>query len=152
MKKTVLIAACLLTLLLLCSCRATQQNQTEVTETMHSENEQTVTVINEVKEADIWLLPDTEANRKTTLWGTATAAKVSTGESRTAPLCEAGDNGHYLLRMIDSDSFYYSANDISLKAGDTLTIKGNEDGGASAAVTDESGKVLATYDVFSARL
>ncbi|MEE0958060.1 MAG: hypothetical protein UH734_08285, partial [Ruminococcus sp.] len=112
----------------------------------------TVTFVNRVNETDLWILPKTEKNLKTTVWGTAAASKVKTGESRQVPLCDPGDGGLYLIRMIDTDSFYYSANDVALEAGWTIEIKQNDTHGATAEVKDENGALKKTYEVFSARL
>ena len=144
MKKAVLIFVCLF-MLLLCGCNSEEQSD------MENKNG-TVTVINKIKDADIWILPQTEKNLKTTVWGTATVSKLKTDESRQAPLCEPGDDGLYIFRMIDTDSFYYSANGIKLENGDTIEIKRNEDQACALEVRGENGKVKNTYEVFSARL
>ena len=144
MKKAVLIFVCLFTLLL-CGCDSKEQSD------MDNKNG-TVTVINKVKDADIWILPQTEKNLKTTVWGTATVSKLKTSESRQAPLCEPGDDGLCIFRMIDTDSFYYSANGIKLENGDTLEIKENEAQAYALEVRGKNGRVKNTYDVFSARL
>lgn len=146
MKQAVLIVACLFTLLLLGSCQTKEPNN------MTSNKQGTVTFINEVKDADVWILPDTQANRKTTLWGTATAAKVKTGESRVAPLTEPGDDGLYLFRMIDADGFYYSANGVKLQANWSVTIRADDPHTVTLEVTDETGTLQNTYAVFSAKL
>ena len=119
---------------------------------MEVTNSATITIINDVKEADFWILPQTQENQKTTLWGTATAAKVQTGESRQAILSEPGDGGLYLLRMIDADGFFYSADGIILRSGWVIRIKGNDRHEVTAEVTDENGALDNTYAVFSARL
>ena len=113
---------------------------------------ETIKFINAVKEADIWLLPDTPQNRKTTVWGKATAAAVKAGETREIPLCEAGEDGAYLLRMIDSEHFYYSANGMVLEPGYTLEVAGEDLHSMTATLKDESGKTLQTSEVFAARL
>ena len=112
----------------------------------------TVTFVNGVRDADVWILPETAENLKTTLWGTATAAKVATGERRETPLCAPGDDGLYILRMIDTDHFYYSANGITLQPGWTLEIKGAELHHITLEVTDENGVLNNSYKVFAARL
>lgn len=145
MKKIIIITICLL-MTVLYSCKAEEAENMEVT------NSATITVINDVKEADFWILPQTQENQKTTLWGTATAAKVQTGESRQAFLSEPGDGGLYLLRMIDADGFFYSADGIILRSGWVIRIKGNDRHEVTAEVTDENGALDNTYDVFSARL
>ena len=112
----------------------------------------TVSFINEVKEADVWILSDTKENKKTTVWGKATVSKVKTGESRKAELCEAGDNGQYIFRMIDADSFFYSADGINLEPDNILKIKENDSQSVILEVTDENGALKNTYKVFKARL
>ncbi len=146
MDKTALIVLCLLMLLLLGGCRA--ETPTEP----HPDTGTSVCFINEGKEADVWILPETEKNMKTTVWGTATAAKVQPGEHRRVPLCEPGSSGRYLLRMIDTDSFYYSANGIALADGWTLTLKEDEAHAVTAEVTDETGALQSIYEVFAAKL
>ena len=146
MKQAVLIVACLFTLLLLGSCQTKEPNN------MTTNKQETVTFINEVKDADVWILPDTQANRKTTLWGTATAAKVKSGESREAPLTEPGDDGLYLFRMIDADRFYYSANGVKLQANWSVTIRADDPHTVTLEVKDETGTLQNTYAVFSAML
>ena len=148
MKKSVCIAVCLWTLLLFCGCGAKEQNNMEI------KNERTVTILNDVQIADVWILSDTQQNRKTTVWGAATAAGVKTGESRQAPLCEPGDDGLYLLRMIDVDGFYYSASGVTLNAGWSIRVQMQENDlqSVSAEVSDESGVLQNTYTMFAAKL
>lgn len=146
MKKIILIAACFLAFLLLYGCRAQEQGNSEIT------SGKTVTVLNEVTDADIWILPDTDKNRKTSVWGTATVSKLPTSESCQAPLCEPGSTGLYLLRMIDTESFYYSANGVMLEDGWTMRISGDGFLSTVLEVTDENGVLQNTYDVFTARL
>ena len=150
MKKIILIAACLLTLLLLGSCGGKTPGKPGKTEPAATVG--AVTFFNGVADADVWILPDTEANRKTTAWGTATAADVKGNESREIPLCEAGDEGLYLFRMIDADKLYYSADAVALKTGWTVQITGNEVFDYTLLVTNETGALQGTYEVFSASL
>ncbi len=65
---------------------------------MATEGGKTATFINEANDADIWILPKTEKNLKTTVWGAATAAAVKKGESRSFELCEPGDGSMYIFR------------------------------------------------------
>ena len=145
MKKTALIYICLIAALLLCGCGVKEQNNMEIT------SNKTVTFINDVKDADLWILPKTEENLKTTVWGAATA-KIKQGESRRVPLCEPGDDGHYILRMIDTDGFFYSAGDIELESGWTVHIRETDPNTVSVEVIDENGDTQNTYEVFKARL
>jgi hypothetical protein len=150
MKRTAIYAACALALALLGGCGAKAPGAAETPK--ETPNVQTVTFINGVTDADVWILPETEQNRKTTVWGTATAAKVKTGERREAPLCAPGDEGLYMLRMIDTDHFYYSAGGITLEAGWTMEIKGDSLQSLTLEVKDETGALNAAYEVFAARL
>ncbi len=131
---------------LLCAC--TTEGDTDMENTV----KETVTFINDAQDADIWILPDTEANRKTTVWGAASASQVAKGECRVTELCEPGDKGLYLLRMIDTDSFYYAASGIKLQADDTLRIDASDPYAVVLEVTDVNGNLRDTYEVFSARL
>lgn len=146
MKKSVFIIVLLLAALLLGGCKEEEQSSMEI------KSNKTVTFVNELKEADVWILPQTEKNLKTTVWGTATAAKVKTAESVQAPLCEPGDDGLYIFRMIDSDSFFYSADGIALEDGWSIKIKEPDVMETELEVSDENGVLKNTYKVFSARL
>ena len=146
MKKALL---CFAAMLLLCGCKA---NHTPPANDAPPATGQTVTFINGVKDADVWLLPDTEANRKTTVWGTATVSGVKTDESRQAPLCDAGEGGLYLIRMIDVDHIYYSADAVALQAGWTVRITGTDLRAVAVEVSDENGVLQNTYEAFAASL
>lgn len=143
MKKTLLIILSLLMLIVLYSCASKEQNNME---------NNTVTFINEVKDADVWILSDTKENKKTTVWGKATVSKIKTGESRETLLPDAGDNGLYIFRMIDTESFFYSADGIKLEPDNTLKIKENDSHSVVLEVSDENGDLKNTYKVFKARL
>ena len=110
----------------------------------------TVTFVNTVRDADAWILPQTAANLKTTVWGTATVPKAKTGESRQVPLGEAGDGGFYIFRMIDADGFFHSANGIVLEDGWRVKVGGED--GVVLEVLDGDGVLQKTHEVFSARL
>lgn len=146
MKKAVPIIVCIIISALICGCGAKEQNH------MATEGCKTATFINEANDADIWILPKTEKNLKTTVWGTATAAAVKKGESRSFELCEPGDGGMYIFRMIDTDGLFYSANDIVLQAGHTMRIKENDIMSFTLEVADEKGALQSTYEVFAAKL
>ena len=96
MKRAVLVAVCFLFLLLFCGCQKEEQDaaETEKPETI------AVTFVNGVEEANVWILPMTEENLKTTLWGTATA-KTKEGERCRVPLCDPGDDGLYIPHLHD---------------------------------------------------
>lgn len=111
-----------------------------------------ISVLNRVAEADIWVIPDTESNRKSSLWGTATLQKLKTDDRQAGSAIKA-DNDSYLIRMIDADEMYYSVDGITLKTGDCIVINPGEDiMSALIEVYDESGALNATYEMFVARL
>ena len=143
-----IIIACLIAALVLSGC-GTKQTETEPTEIT---TDKKVTFINGVTEADVWILPETEDNLKTTLWGKATAAKMKNGESRDIPLCEPGDGGKYLLRMIDTEQLYYSAGGILLEDGWSIEIKGEDMNQITLDIKDKKGEIKNTYEVFCASL
>ena len=140
MKKAVIF---LIIILLLCGCKASRTK---------TASNKTVTITNGVKDADIWILPETEENLKTTLWGEATVCGIKTDESCKAPLCEAGENGLYCIRMIDTDNIFYSADGIALNSGWTVRITGNDLQSIMVEVTDENDVLKNTYSVFAASL
>ena len=113
-------------------------------------------VNNAEEEADIWLLPDTEANRKTSLWGTATIKDLETEGERQVSLDALGGPGTYLFRAIDDDDDYYEAGGIALEDGYTVLLRVvREDGyyrGTVLEVTDGGGAPVETFDVFHAAL
>lgn len=155
MKKIFLIIVCLAAVLF-CGCESKEQNKEHSSMSSKSSKKtaekNTVTFINGIQDSDVWILADTKENKKTTLWGKAAVSKIKTGESRKAPLCEPGDDGLYILRMIDTDSFYYSADGIKLEADWTVEVKEDDSHYVTAEVKDKNGRLVNTYEVFSARL
>ncbi len=151
MKKTICAVLCLLIPLLLCCCRETGQSEPTEQETGMT---RTVVFISGIEDADVWILPQTEANMKTTVWGTAAVSDAKAGESVKAQIPEPGDDGQYIFRMIDAEQFYYSANGIVLEDGWTVSVKMEEGDLESVIleVTDDAGVLRATYSVFAARL
>ena len=82
-----------------------------------------VTFQNEVAEADVWLLPQTEENLKTSLWGTPSAGALGKGETIELTLTNPEFAEAWLVRIIDRDKAYYSARDLKLEDGDTVVFK-----------------------------
>ena len=141
MKKAVIY---LFTMLLLCGCTAKRTDPA---------NKKTITFINGVKDADIWILPETEENLKTTVFGEATVSGIKTNESREVPLCDAEESGLYIIRMIDTDNIFYSADGIKLESGWTVRVTGNDDlRNVKFEVAGEDGVLKNTYGVFAASL
>lgn len=110
----------------------------------------TVTFRNEVERADVWLLPQTEENLKTSLWGTPSAGALGVGETAELSLTNEQYAEAWLLRIIDDGKAYYSANDLKLEDGYTLVFKTEGDKfDAVIEVLDPSGAVVFTTAVFT---
>ena len=99
----------------------------DVTLSMNSHNNMVyipqinVTFVNEVKEADIWILPQTEENTNST-WGNATISKLPVNEEREISLQENRDAESWIINIITGHQ-YYSVSDIALKEGYTIIFK-----------------------------
>ena len=104
-----------------------------------------VTFVNGVEDADIWILPQTDENLGTTLWGTPTlkdSVKDTIGTCRVE-----GGAENYIVRIIDKDGAYYAARDFVLQDGRTVRFSTDTDKyNASLAVLDESGSVITKKD------
>ena len=105
---------------------------------------------NEVEQADVWILPQTEENLKTSLWGTPSAGALGVGE--TAELCLTNPEyaEAWLVRIIDSDKAYYSARDLKLEDGYTVVFQ--SEGSKFEAVIevrDPSGTVVFSAEAFT---
>ena len=108
-----------------------------------------VTVRNEVEEADVWLLPQTEENLKTSLWGTPGAAALGVGERAELCLSNPENAETWLVRIIDVDQAYYAAQDLKLEDGWTVAFK--SEGSKFEAVIevlDQTGAVVCTAEAF----
>ncbi len=156
MRKTILILLCVLIPSLLFGCTAKKTEPGDPAPEKPdpaSDGGGAVVFVNGLKEADIWILPETEKNLKTTVWGTATIAKLPTDGEQRLSLDALGGPGAYILRMIDTNGMYYAVNGISLEDGYTLHIRAGEDPMAPALeVTDAEGAAVETYSGFGGRL
>ena len=144
MKKLLLILLCATTCFVLFSCKEKdgEPDMTEPNKTI------SVTFVNDVEKADIWILPQTEENRKTSLWGTATISKRDSGDKRTVEI-SSFDEGKYIVRIIDSDHAFYSADDMILGDNCTIHFKSDETKyESSIVVLDKDGKILYSKEAF----
>lgn len=125
-------------------CAEKKENKTE--------NVIKISVTDKVSDADIWIIPDTEENRKTTVWGTATVStKLSDTKAKTVEI--TSDTKAYLIRIIDTDETYYSADAVSLYDNGSIIITEDCDTSTVVAeVYDADGELMETYELFSARL
>ena len=108
---------------------------------------------NEVEEADVWLLPQTEENLKTSLWGTPSAGALEKGESAELTLTNPEYAEAWLVRIIDQDKAYYSARDLKLEDGYTVVFKSEGSKfDAVIEVHDASGAVFFSAKAFTGTL
>ena len=112
-----------------------------------------VSVENQITTADIWIIPDTEANRGTSVWGTATVAELGAKQTQTA-FVEKSENGDtYLIRIIDENQMYYSADGVVLHENASIVLKeGTEPMSAVVEVYGADGTPEAEYSMFVASL
>jgi len=102
-----------------------------------------VTLENRVEEADFWLLPQTEENLKTSLWGTATVGSLAVGDSAEVVLTKPDDAETWIIRIIDKDHILYTADDLKLKDGDRIVFRREDaDFDGVIEILDENGTVL----------
>lgn len=136
----------------LCACGGEPQTDPKPAAETESPQAETISIIlrNEVREADVWIIPDTEDNRSTSIWGTATVAGAAPGSDYSAELAES-DTYEYLLRMIDTEGIYYEANTLTLSDGCTVTLtqNGNE---VKLEIRDADGEISLQDIIFHAAL
>ena len=157
MKNTLIVALCLCfaagLVLLLCGCRKTEPKPEPAETEPVPDDGTSVILVNELTEADFWILPRTEENLKTTTWGKATAADLGENASVRLSLAALGGPGTYIFRAITPKGMYFSADGVELKDGYVLTLKKNgEIAEWVLEVADADGEPVGTYEVFGARL
>ena len=105
-----------------------------------------------MENADIWLIPNTEENRKTALWGTA-SIKNAEQEKEYSVEIPKNPGYMYLLQMIVVRHIYYDSKAIRLGDGYSLLLyrdKENED--VRLVIYDEAGEKISDESVFNAVL
>ena len=142
-KRRLLILTSVLLCLLFCSCGAVQgESDMNPDNQSRSQSSISVTFLNNVEEADIWILPQTEDNLKTSLWGTPTFSKMIIGDQKTCTVSDEG-TGRYIVRIIDSDQAFYAAGDIPLEDGYTIRFQTDETKyDAAISVLDQNGDTV----------
>ena len=152
MKKKALTALCLLCLLLCCACGA-EENPADPGPAEPAGEDVFITFRSEITTADIWLLPRTEQNLHSSLWGTATLPQLAGGTEAQVSLTALGGPGVYILRAIDENEIFYEADELELEAGYTLCLSESDDPWTvTLEVTDSACAPVASYDVFAAAL
>lgn len=139
-KRRLLILISVLLCLFFCSCGAVQGEPDMIpNDHGHSKPSISVTFLNNVEEADIWILPQTEDNMNSSLWGTPTVSKMRVGEQKAVTVSDEG-TGRYIVRIIDCDQAIYAASDVVLDDGYTIRFEMEETKyDASITVLDQNG-------------
>ena len=148
------ILLCLFLVLTLFACQKQEEAKPEETETSTTGEMMKIRFVNEVEDTDLWILPQTEKNLKTSLWGTATVAMLKKEDAIEVAIEETSDH-LYILRLIDQRGALYSANDFELHDGDTIVFDAIDDDFVRARLTllDKEGKeVKVAEEVFEGML
>jgi len=97
--------------------------------------------------ADIWVLPQTEENLNTTLWGPATI-HLDEGARGDFVIPNAYDGDVFLIRIIDENDAYYAVNDVVLHEGDQIRFARDPEGSrfdSYIEILDWDDNVVSTY-------
>ena len=112
-----------------------------------------ITLENQVKTADIWIMEDTPEKRKQSTWGDTTIKACAAHEPREIMLEVVSDDGLYIVRMIDEDGLFYEACNVEITDGQSVVIKSSEDNSiTSVYVYDREGNLVNEYEMFVAAL
>lgn len=108
-----------------------------------------VTFVNNVETADVWVLPQTDENLKSSLWGTASAKNLEANTQCDIALSKADEQELYIVNIIDADHTYYSAKNLRLDDGYVIRFT-TEDSKYDAyiEVLDADGAVLSKQAAF----
>ena len=111
-----------------------------------------ISFMDNAEPGSVWILRDTEENRKISLWGTAMIKPDTVGTEVSADIPYAED-AKYLFRMIDDDGIYYSGDIPELRDGWKLDIHQiGEYWNFQLDVYDENGELRYECELFNAAL
>ena len=111
-----------------------------------------VVLIDDVEPSSVWIIRDTQGNRKTSIWGTAMIKPDKLGEEYTFAVPLSEDN-KYLFRMIDEDGIYYETEIPELMDGWKLRLSyGEDDREVHLNIYDDTGVLMHESSVFNAAL
>lgn len=147
MKKTLVVLAVLLMVFSMASCGKEKEPKTETIKTCE------IGVLNEIPDADVWILPDIETYRKTTSWGTANIAKADSNSKEKIQAIVEDGQGMYLIRIIDADKMFYSADGVAIGEGQYIVLRlGENSMSAFAEVHNADDSLDKEYEMFVGRL
>lgn len=108
-----------------------------------------VTLVNDVVTADFWILPQTQENLGTSLWGAPTAS-LGPGQREDLAVTADYESDRFIIRIIDENDTFYSLNDVELESGYSVVFR--SEGQAYDAVLeilDEEGETVRKEEAFT---
>lgn len=111
-----------------------------------------ISLENQVKPADIWIMEDTNYNRKLSTWGGATIKECPVGSPLTLTLENVSDDCQYIVRMIDKSGLFYEAGNVEITDGQSIVIKSEDGNRTLVSVYDRDGSLQNEYEMFVAAL
>lgn len=108
---------------------------------------------NQVKTADIWIMEDTNENRKQSVWGGTTVKECAVETPQQLTIKNVSDDNLYIVRMLDDKGLFYEACNVEITEGQSIVIK-SEDNDLRTVVSayDTEGSLQNEYEMFAAAL
>lgn len=111
-----------------------------------------ISFIDEIEPSSVWIIRDTQDNRKTSIWGTAMIKPSELGKEYSSNIPQSVDH-KYLFRMIDENGIYYEADIPELLDGWKIKAYTSDvETGIRLEIMDNAGTLMYECDVFNAAL
>ena len=108
---------------------------------------------NQVKTADIWIMEDTNENRKKSVWGGTTVKECAVETPQQLTIKNVSDDNLYIVRMLDDKGLFYEACNVEITEGQSIVIKSEDnDLRTVVSVYDTEGSLQNEYEMFAAAL
>lgn len=112
-----------------------------------------ITLDNQIRTADIWIMEDTPEKRKQSLWGDTTIKACGANEPQEIMLKKISADNKYIVRMIDDKRLYYEVCNVEIIDGQSIVIKSTENELSTFIyVYNDDGNVANEYEMFVAAL
>lgn len=111
-----------------------------------------ITLENQVKPADIWIMEDTKENRKQSTWGGATIKECAVNSLLQITIENVSDDNLYIVRMIDEKGLFYEACNVEITYGQSIVIKSEDVNRIIVCVYYGDGSLQSEYEMFVAAL
>lgn len=105
-----------------------------------------VSFTSQIESADVWIIPNTEENRKTTNLGKAIIPKAVAGSEYSVLLPDI-ESHEYILRMIVDNNMYYESGYFWLTSGSTMEVT-VQDNSFTLVTHSADGKTTTRSSVF----